>query len=193
MRGSTACWGSPADGYSSEDVVYYWSENQERIHGLNELHLAQFTITSHRFTAELRNFKSGNTASPHEPACRFLAPPAKPIAGPRDPRGDTGKPRTGTGRIRGLWTPQCGRQSGFLGLVPPASAAPWRRHPLGFGEHEGPGRQGPPGAAVSPGPSCPFPAPAAPSLVPVRPAGPLLSFGCAPRRVRRAGLAARLG
>ncbi|XP_045834974.1 gamma-aminobutyric acid receptor subunit delta isoform X1 [Meles meles] len=45
-------------GYSSEDVVYYWSENQERIHGLNELHLAQFTITSYHFATELRNFKS---------------------------------------------------------------------------------------------------------------------------------------
>lgn len=61
--GSAARRGSPADGYSSEDVVYYWSENQERIHGLNELHLAQFTITSYRFATELRNFKSGNTAS----------------------------------------------------------------------------------------------------------------------------------
>ncbi|KAM4871469.1 gamma-aminobutyric acid receptor subunit delta isoform 2-T2 [Thomomys bottae] len=45
-------------GYSSEDIVYYWSENQERIHGLDTLQLAQFTITSYRFTTELRNFKS---------------------------------------------------------------------------------------------------------------------------------------
>uniref|UniRef100_A0A452U055 Gamma-aminobutyric acid type A receptor subunit delta n=1 Tax=Ursus maritimus TaxID=29073 RepID=A0A452U055_URSMA len=45
-------------GYSSEDIVYYWSENQEQIHGLNKLQLAQFTITSYRFATELRNFKS---------------------------------------------------------------------------------------------------------------------------------------
>ncbi|KAF6344590.1 gamma-aminobutyric acid type A receptor subunit delta [Rhinolophus ferrumequinum] len=49
--------GSPADGYSSEDIVYYWSENQEQIHGLDKLQLAQFTITSYRFTTELMNFK----------------------------------------------------------------------------------------------------------------------------------------
>uniref|UniRef100_A0AC11B6X4 Gamma-aminobutyric acid type A receptor subunit delta n=1 Tax=Ovis aries TaxID=9940 RepID=A0AC11B6X4_SHEEP len=49
---------SPADGYSSEDIVYYWSENQEQIHGLDKLQLAQFTITSYRFTTELMNFKS---------------------------------------------------------------------------------------------------------------------------------------
>ncbi|KAI4563185.1 hypothetical protein MJT46_010794 [Ovis ammon polii x Ovis aries] len=46
------------DGYSSEDIVYYWSENQEQIHGLDKLQLAQFTITSYRFTTELMNFKS---------------------------------------------------------------------------------------------------------------------------------------
>lgn len=45
-------------GYSSEDIVYYWSENQEHIHGLDKLQLAQFTITSYRFTTELMNFKS---------------------------------------------------------------------------------------------------------------------------------------
>ena len=56
-------WGSPADGYSSEDIVYYWSENQEQIHGLNKLQLAQFTITSYHFATELMNFKSGNAAS----------------------------------------------------------------------------------------------------------------------------------
>lgn len=55
--------GSPADGYSSEDIVYYWSENQEQIHGLDKLQLAQFTITSYRFTTELMNFKLGNVAS----------------------------------------------------------------------------------------------------------------------------------
>ncbi|XP_072831697.1 gamma-aminobutyric acid receptor subunit delta isoform X5 [Vicugna pacos] len=48
-------------GYSSEDIVYYWSENQEQIHGLDRLQLAQFTITSYRFTTELTNFKSGIT------------------------------------------------------------------------------------------------------------------------------------
>nr|XP_051685512.1 gamma-aminobutyric acid receptor subunit delta isoform X1 [Oryctolagus cuniculus] len=45
-------------GYSSEDIVYYWSENQEQIHGLDRLQLAQFTITSYRFSTELMNFKS---------------------------------------------------------------------------------------------------------------------------------------
>ncbi|XP_054993766.1 gamma-aminobutyric acid receptor subunit delta isoform X2 [Sorex araneus] len=45
-------------GYSSEDILYYWSENQEQIHGLDKLQLAQFTITSYRFTSELMNFKS---------------------------------------------------------------------------------------------------------------------------------------
>lgn len=59
----TLTWGSPADGYSSEDIVYYWSENQEQIHGLNKLQLAQFTITSYHFATELMNFKSGNSAS----------------------------------------------------------------------------------------------------------------------------------
>lgn len=59
--------GSPADGYSSEDIVYYWSENQEHIHGLDKLQLAQFTITSYRFTTELMNFKSGNAASSASP------------------------------------------------------------------------------------------------------------------------------
>ncbi|KAM9107673.1 gamma-aminobutyric acid receptor subunit delta isoform 2-T2 [Megaptera novaeangliae] len=48
-------------GYSSEDIVYYWSENQGQIHGLDRLQLAQFTITSYRFTTELMNFKSGIT------------------------------------------------------------------------------------------------------------------------------------
>nr|KAF6394877.1 gamma-aminobutyric acid type A receptor subunit delta [Molossus molossus] len=55
---SAARMDSPADGYSSEDIVYYWSENQEQIHGLDKLQLAQFTITSYRFTTELMNFKS---------------------------------------------------------------------------------------------------------------------------------------
>nr|KAF6294288.1 gamma-aminobutyric acid type A receptor subunit delta [Pipistrellus kuhlii] len=55
---ATAHAGSPADGYSAEDIVYYWSENQEQIHGLDKLQLAQFTITSYRFATELMNFKS---------------------------------------------------------------------------------------------------------------------------------------
>ncbi|XP_019326284.1 PREDICTED: gamma-aminobutyric acid receptor subunit delta isoform X4 [Aptenodytes forsteri] len=45
-------------GYSSEDIVYHWSENQEEIHGLDKLQLAQFTITSYQFTTEMMNFKS---------------------------------------------------------------------------------------------------------------------------------------
>ncbi|XP_073172675.1 gamma-aminobutyric acid receptor subunit delta isoform X2 [Lepidochelys kempii] len=48
-------------GYSSEDIVYQWSENQEEIHGLDKLQLAQFTITNYRFTREMMNFKSGIT------------------------------------------------------------------------------------------------------------------------------------
>lgn len=55
--------GSPADGYSSEDIIYYWSENQEQIHGLDKLQLAQFTITHYRFSTEVMNFKSGDAAS----------------------------------------------------------------------------------------------------------------------------------
>lgn len=55
--------GSLTDGYSSEDIVYYWSENQEQIHGLDRLQLAQFTITSYRFTTELMNFKLGNVGA----------------------------------------------------------------------------------------------------------------------------------
>lgn len=66
-RGLCCPVGSPADGYSSEDIVYYWSENQEHIHGLDKLQLAQFTITSYRFTTELMNFKSGNAASSASP------------------------------------------------------------------------------------------------------------------------------
>ncbi|KAK2105647.1 hypothetical protein P7K49_015161 [Saguinus oedipus] len=56
----------PADGYSSEDIVYYWSESQEHIHGLDKLQLAQFTITSYRFTTELMNFKSGGAPALHK-------------------------------------------------------------------------------------------------------------------------------
>ncbi|KFP82633.1 Gamma-aminobutyric acid receptor subunit delta, partial [Acanthisitta chloris] len=47
-----------ADGYSSEDIVYHWSENQDEIHGLDKLQLAQFTITNYQFTTEIMNFKS---------------------------------------------------------------------------------------------------------------------------------------
>lgn len=73
-RPATAHAGSPADGYSAEDIVYYWSENQEQIHGLDKLQLAQFTITSYRFATELMNFKSGNGASGLFPGARLSAP-----------------------------------------------------------------------------------------------------------------------
>lgn len=66
--------GLPTDGYSSEDIVYYWSENQEQIHGLDRLQLAQFTITSYRFTTELMNFKSGNGPAPASPALTSTHP-----------------------------------------------------------------------------------------------------------------------
>ena len=88
--GSAAHVGSPADGYSSEDIVYYWSENQGQIHGLDRLQLAQFTITSYRFTTELMNFKSGNAASRGlflvSPAGGFLVLSAEPLAGPEGPQ-----------------------------------------------------------------------------------------------------------
>ncbi|KAM5141139.1 gamma-aminobutyric acid receptor subunit delta [Mantella aurantiaca] len=45
-------------GYSAEDILYHWSENQEQIHGLDQLQLAQFTITDYNFTREVMNFKS---------------------------------------------------------------------------------------------------------------------------------------
>nr|DBA16335.1 TPA: hypothetical protein GDO54_003739 [Pyxicephalus adspersus] len=45
-------------GYSAEDILYYWSDNQEQIHGLEKLELAQFTITDYKFTREVMNFKS---------------------------------------------------------------------------------------------------------------------------------------
>ncbi len=51
--------GGFADGYSSEDIVYHWSESQKHIHGLDELELSQFTITNYRFVTEMMNFKSG--------------------------------------------------------------------------------------------------------------------------------------
>lgn len=47
------------DGYSSEDIVYHWSESQRHIHGLDKLELSQFTITDYRFVTEMMNFKSG--------------------------------------------------------------------------------------------------------------------------------------
>lgn len=83
-RGPAAHVGSPADGYSAEDIVYYWSENQEQIHGLDKLQLAQFTITSYRFTTELMNFKSGNVASglSLEPGSRFPGHSAEALAAP---------------------------------------------------------------------------------------------------------------
>lgn len=87
---------SPTDGYSSEDIVYYWSENQEHIHGLDKLQLAQFTITSYRFTTELMNFKSGNAASgglsPRAWLLAFLCFPLGHEPAPRAPEGAAGNP-----------------------------------------------------------------------------------------------------
>ncbi|KAF6719773.1 Gamma-aminobutyric acid receptor subunit delta [Oryzias melastigma] len=45
-------------GYSSEDIVYHWSDSQRHIHGLDKLELSQFTITDYRFVTEMMNFKS---------------------------------------------------------------------------------------------------------------------------------------
>ncbi|MFT7804578.1 gamma-aminobutyric acid receptor subunit delta-like [Arapaima gigas] len=45
-------------GYSSEDIVYHWSENQAYIHGLDKLELSQFTITDYEFVTDIMNFKS---------------------------------------------------------------------------------------------------------------------------------------
>ncbi|XP_033825481.1 gamma-aminobutyric acid receptor subunit delta [Periophthalmus magnuspinnatus] len=45
-------------GYSSEDIVYHWSESQMHIHGLDKLELSQFTITDYRFVTETMNSKS---------------------------------------------------------------------------------------------------------------------------------------
>ncbi|KAF3860130.1 hypothetical protein F7725_000385 [Dissostichus mawsoni] len=45
-------------GYSSEDIVYHWSDSQKHIHGLDKLELSQFTITDYRFVTEMMNFKS---------------------------------------------------------------------------------------------------------------------------------------
>lgn len=45
-------------GYSSEDIVYHWSESQTHIHGLDKLELSQFTITDYRFVTETMNTKS---------------------------------------------------------------------------------------------------------------------------------------
>lgn len=56
-----------ADGYSSEDIVYHWSESQQHIHGLDKLELSQFTITDYRFDTEMMNFKSGE-----RPCCVFF-------------------------------------------------------------------------------------------------------------------------
>lgn len=87
-RGLLPIGGSPADGYSSEDIVYYWSENQEQIHGLDKLQLAQFTITSYRFTTELMNFKLGNAApaaSSREPGLWFSSAFSRATAAPRAP------------------------------------------------------------------------------------------------------------
>lgn len=51
------------DGYSSEDIVYHWSESQRHIHGLDKLELSQFTITDYRFVTEMMNFKSGEVSA----------------------------------------------------------------------------------------------------------------------------------
>ncbi|CAJ0959625.1 unnamed protein product [Ranitomeya imitator] len=45
-------------GYSAEDILYNWSENQNQIHGLDKLELSQFTITDYKFSKEVMNFKS---------------------------------------------------------------------------------------------------------------------------------------
>ncbi|XP_069774415.1 gamma-aminobutyric acid receptor subunit delta isoform X1 [Narcine bancroftii] len=45
-------------GYSAEDIVYKWSDNQDQIHGLDQIQLAQFTITNYYFVTEMMNFKS---------------------------------------------------------------------------------------------------------------------------------------
>ncbi|XP_069466274.1 gamma-aminobutyric acid receptor subunit delta [Ambystoma mexicanum] len=45
-------------GYSAEDIVYHWSDNQPQSHGLEKLQLAQFTITKYSFTREMMNFKA---------------------------------------------------------------------------------------------------------------------------------------
>lgn len=59
--GHTALFVGAADGYSSEDIVYHWSESQRHIHGLDKLELSQFTITDYRFITEVMNFKSGES------------------------------------------------------------------------------------------------------------------------------------
>lgn len=59
------------DGYSSEDIVYHWSESQQHIHGLDKLELSQFTITDYRFDTEMMNFKSGE--------CPCCVPPPPPL------------------------------------------------------------------------------------------------------------------
>ncbi|KAE8592880.1 hypothetical protein XENTR_v10018907 [Xenopus tropicalis] len=45
-------------GYSSEDILYRWSENQEKNHGLDKIELAQFTVTNYRFTKNEMILKS---------------------------------------------------------------------------------------------------------------------------------------
>ncbi|XP_048417846.1 gamma-aminobutyric acid receptor subunit delta isoform X1 [Stegostoma tigrinum] len=45
-------------GYSADDIVYNWSDNQNQIHGLDQIQLAQFTITNYYFVTEMTNFKS---------------------------------------------------------------------------------------------------------------------------------------
>ncbi|XP_078094753.1 gamma-aminobutyric acid receptor subunit delta [Mustelus asterias] len=45
-------------GYSADDIVYNWSDNQDQIHGLDQIQLAQYTITNYYFVTEMTNFKS---------------------------------------------------------------------------------------------------------------------------------------
>ncbi|XP_032350649.1 gamma-aminobutyric acid receptor subunit delta isoform X2 [Camelus ferus] len=141
-------------GYSSEDIVYYWSENQEQIHGLDRLQLAQFTITSYRFTTELTNFKSGNTAScglfPMSPACGFLVLIIELPAALRAPEGAAGTRPSHSRRETG--------QAGAGSLVLHCSLEPAALQVWGYLRGVG-----------APGPSlcCLLAAPAAPSLEPV--------------------------
>lgn len=57
----SVCIVGSADGYSSEDIIYYWSDSQKHIHGLDKLELSQFTITDYSFLTEMMNFKSGES------------------------------------------------------------------------------------------------------------------------------------
>lgn len=71
-------WCLVADGYSSEDIVYHWSDSQRHIHGLDKLELSQFTITDYRFVTEMMNFKSGEDTS--QSLFTFLLQLLQPLA-----------------------------------------------------------------------------------------------------------------